>query len=529
VGLSASDPVLCLGESSTLTASGASTYAWSHGLGSGSSKPVSPSATTTYTVTGTDLNGCTGTAQVTITVNPLPIITLTATPDSIRLGDTALLTASGGVDYAWSHGLGVAVSHTVSPGSTTTYTVTGTDANGCVGSAMEELIVLLPGIEGHLTYMNIFSTPIKGAGVGYGPPGGTPLATDLSDNAGYYYVHSISAGTYSPIVNCTHPWGGGNALDALMIMRHFSHLDTLDQTGMLLGDVNLNSGVNSTDAYLVAARFAEVVNGFPTGDWYFEPDTLLFTAIGDVTHNIGGACYGDVMRDYIPGTKGLKAIPIIPEPTTVVSGSFLLPVSNGSNHTIGAYSIEALFAAEDFELIDVLGPEEQGVLVWKCERQTLRIAWYMTAEAGVKESQPLFYLKLRYRHHINAFAPLQAIKGITGISGTPEAQPHPEQYLRITDIYPVDASGSLFTQAYPNPFGDALIIKFTLPVETRYSGVLSDISGRMLMQFGQARIEAGEHQLELNTEGLAPGVYFLEMRYGPEVMEGCDVIKVIRH
>ena len=51
---SASSSSICNGASSTLTAGGASTYTWSHSLGSGASKTVTPTSTTTYSVTGTN-------------------------------------------------------------------------------------------------------------------------------------------------------------------------------------------------------------------------------------------------------------------------------------------------------------------------------------------------------------------------------------------------------------------------------------------------------------------------------------------
>ena len=52
VNLVADPETICNGENSVLTASGADTYEWSHGLGSGNTKTVSPATTTTYTVTG---------------------------------------------------------------------------------------------------------------------------------------------------------------------------------------------------------------------------------------------------------------------------------------------------------------------------------------------------------------------------------------------------------------------------------------------------------------------------------------------
>lgn len=64
---------ICNGNSVTLNATGASSYSWSPttGLsaGSGASVNASPTTTTAYTVTGTDANGCTGSAGVSVTVN----------------------------------------------------------------------------------------------------------------------------------------------------------------------------------------------------------------------------------------------------------------------------------------------------------------------------------------------------------------------------------------------------------------------------------------------------------------------------
>jgi hypothetical protein len=65
---------ICNGNSTTLTASGALTYAWIPGNLSGASQTVTPNTSTTYTVNGTDANGCTSSATKTITVNPAPII-----------------------------------------------------------------------------------------------------------------------------------------------------------------------------------------------------------------------------------------------------------------------------------------------------------------------------------------------------------------------------------------------------------------------------------------------------------------------
>ena len=133
VTASSSPGTFCVGGSSTLTANGATTYAWMPGNLTGASITVSPTATTTYTVTGTNANGCINTATRTITVNPLPIVTATSTSAAVCTGASVTLTGGGASTYVWSGGVTNAVSFI--PTATTTYTVTGTNANGCVNTA----------------------------------------------------------------------------------------------------------------------------------------------------------------------------------------------------------------------------------------------------------------------------------------------------------------------------------------------------------------------------------------------------------
>lgn len=134
----------CLGSFVTLTATGASTYNWMPVNLNGSSVNVTPSVLTTYTVTGIDVNGCVGTATISMPVFPLPTITASASPDTVCTGNTDTLTAFGGVTYVWSNGP-TTVSQVVAPSTLTTYTVTGTDANGCINTGTVTVFALLSG------------------------------------------------------------------------------------------------------------------------------------------------------------------------------------------------------------------------------------------------------------------------------------------------------------------------------------------------------------------------------------------------
>jgi GEVED domain/Secretion system C-terminal sorting domain len=132
-----SAPAVCTGGTVSLTGSGAITYTWNNSVSNGVS--FVPVSTNTYTVTGTDANGCSKKDSVTITVNPLPIVTANATAPAICAGQSTTLTGGGAVSYVWNNGAinGVAIS----PSGTTTYTVTGTDANTCSNTATQTITV----------------------------------------------------------------------------------------------------------------------------------------------------------------------------------------------------------------------------------------------------------------------------------------------------------------------------------------------------------------------------------------------------
>jgi hypothetical protein len=124
---------ICVGNNFTIVPTGASAYTIQ-----GGNNVVSPTSNNTYTTIGTSAEGClSNIATSTINVNNLPII-LSGTSNSIICGplfqDTATLTASGATNYTWSNGSN-ASSIVVSPSITTTYSINGTDANGCSNTA----------------------------------------------------------------------------------------------------------------------------------------------------------------------------------------------------------------------------------------------------------------------------------------------------------------------------------------------------------------------------------------------------------
>ncbi|MFM1875546.1 MAG: hypothetical protein RL266_1283 [Bacteroidota bacterium] len=132
------DQVLCEGNPVNMSASGGVLYQWDPVTdlidATSPTTQANPTVTTTYTVTVTEANGCVDTDDMTITVNSVPVVNAGADV-AICDQETVQLTALGAQDYSWFPTAGLDdpnVSNPIFSGSnTTTFTVTGTDANGC--------------------------------------------------------------------------------------------------------------------------------------------------------------------------------------------------------------------------------------------------------------------------------------------------------------------------------------------------------------------------------------------------------------
>jgi len=143
-----SNVTICNGDTIQLNGSGGTIYSWSPATGLDNpninNPNANPNTTTNYTVTVTDNNACSKDAQVTITVNPLPVVSA-GNAVAICLGKSVTLNATGASSYNWTPAAGLdnpaSASPVASPGATTTYTVTGTDANNCSSSASIQVTV----------------------------------------------------------------------------------------------------------------------------------------------------------------------------------------------------------------------------------------------------------------------------------------------------------------------------------------------------------------------------------------------------
>ncbi|MFN7325038.1 MAG: hypothetical protein ACK5SQ_00495 [Chitinophagales bacterium] len=182
-------PTLCSGAATTLIATGSfASYSWSNGETGSILTVTTPGL---YTVTVTNSSGCTGTASQTVIAVTPPPLSITG-PTSICPNGVIVLAASPGfVSYFWAGGTGQFV-FVANPG---TYTVTGTDANGCTATAQTTIIGYpgpSPSITGSTSICDGSSTLLSV----------TPAFNNYtwSTGATTASVEVFSSGTYSVIV-----------------------------------------------------------------------------------------------------------------------------------------------------------------------------------------------------------------------------------------------------------------------------------------------------------------------------------------
>lgn len=134
ISVVAAPPAICTGGTTTLTAFNAATYTWSTGSNS-PSIAVSPLSNTTYSVGGTTVQGCTvAPVFITVTVNPLPSLTVTSSGIACP-GVPVSLTANGALNYTWQPGSLTGALMSMTPSVTTVYSVTGSSGSGCLNFA----------------------------------------------------------------------------------------------------------------------------------------------------------------------------------------------------------------------------------------------------------------------------------------------------------------------------------------------------------------------------------------------------------
>ena len=197
--------------------------------GLGNVTGINAGTTTLITYTYTDANTCTNSVNKTITINALPVVTVTGVMNTTNV----VMTGGGANTYSWSSG--EATQSITKPVSTTaTYNVVGTDVNGCNGNAL----------------YSVNSSPNSGA-TSISSSNGTVFcsgsSTTLTASSGDSYYWSTGATTQNINVSASGTYTvyvSHNATNSVEVANINITVDPTTIGGTVTADATVCSGTN---------------------------------------------------------------------------------------------------------------------------------------------------------------------------------------------------------------------------------------------------------------------------------------------
>jgi PKD repeat protein/subtilisin-like proprotein convertase family protein len=344
-------PAICNNSGVSITANGASTYLWSPSTGlnttNGATVFANPSSATTYSVTGTDGNGCSSTAAVSVSLFQQPNVTLAnfanvcVTTNPFALSGGA---PSGGV-YSGVGVSGGIFSPSIAGIGTHTITYSYVDGNGCSASATATITVV-----------------------------GFPSATVTP--AGPVSICSGSTITLSTIPGYNYSWSTGATTQSITVSTAGNYSVTVSDNSGCTSTSSLVAVSNSAQVF-TSTLFTETMGSSPTTTAIatyetangFDNDNLFMSGTADVRNSsassgyAGASALGNVFitntvgRNFIIqgiNTSGLSGI-------TLSFGIFKSTIASNGSELLVQYSTDNV---NYFPLSFTALPTGSGTSTW---------------------------------------------------------------------------------------------------------------------------------------------------------------------
>lgn len=336
---------ICSGQSTTLTASGGTSYLWNTGATT-AAITVSPNSTTNYSCTVSN-GACSVVANYTVTVNTTPVPNPTPSAATICLGQNSTITASGGGTYLWSTGETTA-SITVSPATTTNYSVTVNNA-GCIASGSTTVSVSPTG------------APVINCPADINLNACNPVATFTTPTATDPCAPSVCASAPLSTVLSNFNTNGASITGAIPNPYNFTLDGGVTGTSISDGGGDMYDGGNILNTNLAASiPYTNGVitssAGFGTGGQYFTAKTNnMFVLAADlnsvssfsITGNNGADGSGTANGFTFSTTSGcltynvfVKRVNSAGDPS--INQIFIVPNGGGASHTFDSNTDNSL-------------------------------------------------------------------------------------------------------------------------------------------------------------------------------------------
>jgi PKD repeat protein len=493
---------------------------------------------------------CTNSDTVSIVVNPMPVVTVA--PNSIQnicSGSSIPMNASGAVTYQWTNG-GSPISGANTPsytaGANGSYSVVGTDANGCVTVSAPVTVNVLPNpvlyqmtaaavCEGNQTSFS------QNSGIGQGGVitsynwnfGDGNTGTGFTTNHVY-----ATAGTYQATLIVATPEGCSDTLSQLVQVNANPVVDSVQNvnvcfpapaaftafvSGTNVANYNWNFGNGSTgNGQSVSHNFSA------PGTYYYN---LVTTGVNGCVSNFAGT----VAIERTPVAGFLSSNGCTDQPLNFYNNSTGSVVNynwNFGNGTSNVANPTNVFTQPGTYPVSLTVSTGQGCADSHVQNvvinQTPDATW-ISNNMGVNQIQ------------FSLFSPTNGASYLWNFGdGTSSNQATPlKNYNQAGTYYvcvSVSKNGCTSTQCdsvtakdifsfsgpdaeamnlnvYPNPFSENVMVGMQLTETAQVVASLRDVTGKLIATFDLGQRSMGNHQVELETAplSLSMGTYMLTL------------------
>ncbi len=444
--------------SATATASGGTgpyTYTWN-------TSPVQTGSTAsnlaagTYTVTATDSRGCIKTATVTIG-QPLSALHVAVTGTDVNCyggsTGTATVTASGGTapyTYIWNTSP-VQTGTTASNLPAGTYTVTVTDAKGCIKTGSYTVTQPASALMVATTKTDANCT---------GPNSGSATATATGGTAPYTYAWSPSGGTAATASNLAAGTYTVTVTDAKGCTKTASVVINPATNCVVFEGCTLGYWKNHTDRWCSSVTIPKP----------YYPNYTIQKSISAST------LYGSIFADAPAELKNLTLLQV-------------LNLGGGGIYNLARQSVAAL--------LNICSPDVDYNSAYPSTVSLIKAVNTAYKTGGTAPGT----LATKLDKYNNAGCPLGGTPATTSTASSVAA---PDRNLgKVSDIV---------MSAYPNPFSESSTIDFTLREAGAYSLTLFDVNGKAVKEIRSGVAEAGVINSVTINGDLPAGIYIARLR-----------------
>jgi len=376
-------------------------------------------------------------------------------------------------------------------------------------------------LSGDVWYHNTPMTPMNNAAMLVNDFGGAPIANTTTNALGHYGFTPFTSGNYTLDITPSDAFGGVNGTDALVVLNHFAHIDTLTGVELAAADVNASASVNGTDALFILKRWAGMITSFPSGDWLYNSASLTVNG-NQVINDFEMICFGDVNSSYMPTDAATGNVLLLAEGNQVISSftEFTIQVSIKEMIETGAISFGIYYPQEYMDITEATLSGAEGNAVITINDGLLRIGWANLNALAFQQDDIIFTISGMAKDLSGLTEPIQLeLMGESEFTNV-AAQPFsavtlsaPQLVTMATGLNGQINTGLWLSDNYPNPFSKQTTIRYHIPAEGHVILKVVNMFGETVTELVNNRQTQGEYTVELPAGDMRSGIYIYTLEF----------------